>query len=99
MLEGRDPPERMMLAIPGRHAVGRKYIDRNQIVVDAFRRERQLHDADIGAVVGAEEAWLAHRPLQAAIAFCRFSSILSRKPVVDSQGWSGPISSARSLVM
>ena len=36
---------------------------------------------------------------QAAIAFCKFSSILSRKPAVDSQGWSAPIRSARSLVM
>ncbi|BCH25568.1 hypothetical protein MesoLjLb_53530 [Mesorhizobium sp. L-8-3] len=39
------------------------------------------------------------RSAQAAIAFCRFSSILSRKPVVDSQGWSAPIRRARSLVM
>src|SRR5690606_805484 len=36
---------------------------------------------------------------QADIAFFRFSSILSRKPVVDSQGWSAPMRSARSLVI
>ena len=35
----------------------------------------------------------------AAIAFSRFSATLSRKPVVDSQRWSAPTSSARSLVM
>ena len=34
-----------------------------------------------------------------AIAFFKFSSTLSRKPVVESHFWSGPISSARSLVM
>jgi hypothetical protein len=34
-----------------------------------------------------------------AIAFFRFSSTLSRKPVVESHFWLGPISEARSLVM
>src|SRR5581483_708530 len=34
-----------------------------------------------------------------AIAFLRFSSTLSRKPVVESHFWSAPTSSARSLVM
>src|SRR6202030_3227056 len=35
----------------------------------------------------------------AAIALVRFSATLSRKPVVDSQRWSAPTNSARSLVM
>src|SRR6185312_9195876 len=34
-----------------------------------------------------------------AIALTRLSATLSRKPVVDSQRWSAPTSSARSLVM
>ena len=34
-----------------------------------------------------------------AIAFARLSDTLSRKPVVDSQRWSAPTRSARSLVM
>jgi acyl-CoA dehydrogenase len=36
---------------------------------------------------------------QAAIAFLRLSSILSRKPVVESHFWSAPTRRARSLVM
>ena len=36
---------------------------------------------------------------QAAIALVRFSATLSRKPVVESQRWSAPTRSARSLVM
>src|SRR6185369_3854290 len=39
------------------------------------------------------------RTAQAANAFVRFSATLSRKPVVESQRWSAPTSSARSLVM
>src|ERR1700712_5520032 len=38
-------------------------------------------------------------PVAYAIALVRFSATLSRKPVVDSQRWSAPTSSARSLVM
>jgi hypothetical protein len=38
-------------------------------------------------------------PLHAPIAFFRFSSILSRKPVVESHFCWSPTSSARSLVM
>src|SRR5476651_1854423 len=34
-----------------------------------------------------------------AIAFFRFSSTLSRKPVVESHFWLGPISDARSFVI
>src|SRR6202035_5180001 len=34
-----------------------------------------------------------------AAALVRFSATLSRKPVVDSQRWSAPTKSARSLVM
>src|SRR5204862_7086413 len=34
-----------------------------------------------------------------AIALVRFAATLSRKPVVDSQRWSAPTSSARSLVI
>src|ERR1035438_7054599 len=34
-----------------------------------------------------------------AIALVRFSATLSRKPVVESQRWSAPTRSARSLVM
>src|SRR5687767_3948390 len=36
---------------------------------------------------------------QTFMAFFRFSSILSRNPVVDSHFWSGPTRIARSLVM
>src|SRR5439155_15793453 len=39
------------------------------------------------------------RTAYAASAFSRFSATLSRKPVVDSQRWSAPTRSARSLVM
>jgi len=37
------------------------------------------------------------RTIAYAIALVRFSATLSRKPVVDSQRWSAPTSSARSL--
>src|SRR5262245_43230720 len=39
------------------------------------------------------------RSCYAAIAAFKFSSTLSRKPVVESHFWSAPTSSARSLVM
>ena len=41
----------------------------------------------------------AAREVQAAIAFLRFSSTLSRKPSVESHRCSGPTRSARSLVI
>src|SRR6476661_1280579 len=42
---------------------------------------------------------VARAAAYAAIALARLSETLSRKPVVDSQRWSAPTKSARSLVM
>jgi len=55
---------------------------------------RAAEAGDAGAI--SEEDWAGQ---DRAISFFRFSSSLSRNWRVVSQGWSGPIRIARSLVM
>src|SRR5690606_33121480 len=62
-------------------------------------RSEMQKGAPQGAPFARSSADCRQAVLQAAIAFFRFSSILSRKPLVVSHFWSGPTSSARSLVM
>ncbi len=67
------------------------------------RRSRLgAHSASLSEMAGTRPALtrfaLVARKTQ-PIAFFRFSSTLSRKPVVESHVWSGPTSNARSLVM
>src|SRR5690606_9740357 len=96
--DGRHAAEEIEGKIPGGQPAGGENVDRDEFVVDALLEQGKPGDAHIDAVIGAVEFRPAHL-FQADIAFWRFSSILSRKPVVDSHGWSAPIRSARSLVI
>ncbi len=84
----------------GVHYENRRRDSEDQDRGDAQDAKKAAHEVppDVGGVMSREGDEKTAVPPQ-AIAFFRLSSTLSRKPPVVSHFWSGPTSSARSLVM